>query len=150
MRKFALAFIASLTVASPALALPSLKPAVSVTGPVVTVGDLFMDAGDFASTPLFRAPAPGTTGTVGIAEITAAAAMAGLRDFDGNGLAALFDITTIDQHVGDQARAASRMVLDLLAGHRLEEHRLTLPTHLVVRGSTGPAPVPMTAGRRRQ
>ena len=73
-----------------------------------------------------------------------------LLGVDGNGLAALFDITTIDQHVGDQARAASRMVLDLLAGHRLEEHRLTLPTHLVVRGSTGPAPVPMTAGRRRQ
>lgn len=117
MRKFALAFIASLTVASPAVALPSLKPAVSVTGPVVTVGDLFMDAGDFASTPLFRAPAPGTTGTVGIAEITAAAAMAGLRDFDGNGLAAVsvgragiaFDLQLVTALIADELKARGAM-----------------------------------------
>jgi DNA-binding LacI/PurR family transcriptional regulator len=57
---------------------------------------------------------------------------------DGNELAELFDITTIDQHVVDQARSASTMVLDLLAGHPLEQTRLTLPTHLTVRGSTGP------------
>jgi DNA-binding LacI/PurR family transcriptional regulator len=57
---------------------------------------------------------------------------------DGHGLGELFDITTIDQHVVDQARAASRMVLDLLAGRAPESVRLTLPTHLVVRGSTGP------------
>ncbi|CAM3552670.1 LacI family DNA-binding transcriptional regulator [Nocardioides zeicaulis] len=72
-----------------------------------------------------------------------------LLGVDGNGLGALFDITTIDQHVGDQARAASAMVLDLLAGHDLGEQRLTLPTHLVVRGSTGPAPAHAAAGRNR-
>lgn len=73
---------------------------------------------------------------------------------DGHELAALFDITTIDQHVVEQARAASAMVLDLLAGRPPEQTRLTLPTHLRVRGSTGPvapagtAPVG-TASRRR-
>lgn len=58
---------------------------------------------------------------------------------DGHELGELFDITTIDQHVVEQAQAASRMVLDLLAGRPPEQARLTLPTHLVVRGSTGPA-----------
>lgn len=58
---------------------------------------------------------------------------------DGHELGELFDITTIDQHVVEQAQAASRMVLDLLAGRPPEQTRLTLPTHLVVRGSTGPA-----------
>ncbi len=55
---------------------------------------------------------------------------------DGNGLGELFDLTTIDQHVVDQARAASTMVLDLLSGRAPEQRRLTLPTHLLARGST--------------
>jgi LacI family repressor for deo operon, udp, cdd, tsx, nupC, and nupG len=55
---------------------------------------------------------------------------------DGHDLGELFDLTTIDQHVVEQARAASTMVLDLLAGHDLAQDRVTLPTHLVVRGST--------------
>lgn len=70
---------------------------------------------------------------------------------DGTDLAELFDITTIDQHVVDQARAASRMVLDLLGGRPIPEPRLTLPTHLTVRGSTAPAPpgpVAPTGARR--
>jgi LacI family repressor for deo operon, udp, cdd, tsx, nupC, and nupG len=57
---------------------------------------------------------------------------------DGHDLGELFDITTIDQHVEEQARAASLMVVDLLAGRPLGVTRLTLPTHLRVRGSTGP------------
>jgi len=57
---------------------------------------------------------------------------------DGNELGALFDITTIDQHVVDQARSASEMVLELLAGGSPEQPLLTLPTHLRVRGSTAP------------
>ena len=57
---------------------------------------------------------------------------------DGHELGELFDITTIDQHVVEQARAASRMVLDLLAGRSPAPARVTLPTHLRVRGSTAP------------
>ena len=60
---------------------------------------------------------------------------------DGHQLGELFDITTIDQHVVEQAQAASRMVLELLAGRTPTPARLTLPTHLRVRGSTGPAKV---------
>ncbi len=55
---------------------------------------------------------------------------------DGHELGELFDITTIDQHVVEQARAASHMVLDLLSGRSPAPARLTLPTHLRVRGST--------------
>ncbi len=55
---------------------------------------------------------------------------------DGHDLGKLFGITTIDQHVADQARAASMMVLDLLSGRPPEQRHLTLPTHMCVRGST--------------
>ncbi|MEP6855929.1 MAG: LacI family DNA-binding transcriptional regulator [Pedococcus sp.] len=57
---------------------------------------------------------------------------------DGHELGALFGITSIDQHVVEQARAASRMVLELLAGRTPEPTHLTLATHLRVRGSTAP------------
>ncbi len=55
---------------------------------------------------------------------------------DGHDLGKLFGITTIDQHVADQARAASMMVLDLLSGRPPAQRHLTLPTHMCVRGST--------------
>ncbi|MCY7401754.1 MAG: LacI family transcriptional regulator [Nocardioides sp.] len=67
---------------------------------------------------------------------------------DGNGLGELFGITTVDQHVVDQAREASTMVLDLLSGRELEQSRVTLATHLLVRGSTAPAPTAMAGVRR--
>ena len=117
MKNLAFALLVSLAAAGPAFALPSLKAAVSVTGPVVTIGDLFTDAGDLAATPLFRAPAPGTTGTVGLADITAAAALAGLTDFEGNGLAVVsvgragvvVDLTLITALIGDELRARGMM-----------------------------------------
>lgn len=49
--------------AFPALA-GTLRSEVAVTGPIVTVGDFYPDAGDHAGTPLFRAPDAGTRGTV--------------------------------------------------------------------------------------
>lgn len=67
---------------------------------------------------------------------------------DGNGLGELFKITTVDQHVVDQARAASAMVLYLLSGRELEQSRLTLETHLLVRDSTAPPPSAAARGRR--
>jgi DNA-binding LacI/PurR family transcriptional regulator len=67
---------------------------------------------------------------------------------DGNGLGSLFDITTIDQHVEDQARAAGAMVIDLLSGRTPSDPWLTLPTHLTVRGSTAPPRALAAAGPR--
>lgn len=68
---------------------------------------------------------------------------------DGHELGELFEITTIDQHVVEQAQAASRMVLDLLTGRPPEQTHVTLPTHLRVRGSTGPVAPPGKGSRVR-
>lgn len=75
----------------PALALgaeaaPVLRGDVTVSAPVVTVGDLFADAGDSASRPIFRAPAPGTAGYVDIDAVRTAAMSAGVTEFDASGL----------------------------------------------------------------
>lgn len=63
------------------LAAPMLRAEVKVTAPIVTVGDMFTDAGTMADTPLFRAPKPGTTGLVSLAEIDAAALRIGFAGY---------------------------------------------------------------------
>ena len=75
--------------ANAALAAPVLKSAVSVNHPVVTIGDMFDDAGLLAETALFRAPAPGTTGMVSLEAVKAAAARAGLNDYVSDGVLAV-------------------------------------------------------------
>lgn len=75
--------------ATPAFAAPVLKAAVSVNHPVVTVGDMFDDAGLLAETALFRAPAPGTTGMVSLEAVRAAATRAGLDDYLSDGVMAV-------------------------------------------------------------
>lgn len=70
-----------------ALATPVLKADITVTGSIVTVGDMFDDAGMAAEDALFRAPRPGTTGNVSLADIKAAAARIGIEAFDSRGLA---------------------------------------------------------------
>ena len=65
--------------ASTALAAPVLKGEVSVNHPVITVGDMFDDAGSLAEKALFRAPAPGTTGTVSLEAVHTAALLASNR-----------------------------------------------------------------------
>lgn len=72
-----------------AWALPVLRADVQVVGSVVTVGDMFDDAGSLADTALFRAPQPGTTGQVDLPAIRSAAARIGLDTFEVNGLSAV-------------------------------------------------------------
>lgn len=64
-----------------ALAEPALKADVTVADAIVTAGDMFEEAGAFADKPLFRAPRPGTIGTVALEDVAAAAARIGLTDF---------------------------------------------------------------------
>ena len=71
--------------ALPAFADPALKLQVDVTARIVTVGDMFANAGALSGKPLFLAPAPGTSGMVPIADIRTAAAKAGLAAFDDGG-----------------------------------------------------------------
>lgn len=61
-----------------------------------------------------------------------------LIGIDGNPLAELFEITTVDQHVTQQARLAGEMALRLLSGAPLPQPAVTVRSELVVRSSTGP------------
>jgi flagella basal body P-ring formation protein FlgA len=72
--------------ATTAFAAPVLKSEVSVNHPIVTIGDMFDDAGLLAETALFRAPAPGTTGMVSLEAVRAAAARAGLDEYLSEGV----------------------------------------------------------------
>ncbi len=60
---------------------------------------------------------------------------------DGHPLADLLGITTLDQHVAQQARLAAEMSLALLRGETLEQVHQEVPWRFVDRGSTGPPPV---------
>ncbi len=59
---------------------------------------------------------------------------------DDHPMAELNDLTTVHQQVGLQGVIAGQLALDLLHGRAPDEQQLTLPTHLVVRGSTAPPP----------
>jgi len=76
----ALALLA--TTALPALGAPVLRTDVAVSSAIVTVGDMFTGAGNDAERPLFRAPAPGTSGAVSLAAIRTAAKRVGITDFE--------------------------------------------------------------------
>jgi flagella basal body P-ring formation protein FlgA len=86
MHKFILPALFSLLASSTAFAAPALKSEVSVNHPVITIGDMFEDAGLLAERALFRAPEPGTTGIVSLDAVRAAAAKAGLTDYTQDGL----------------------------------------------------------------
>ena len=58
---------------------PALKANVEVTGEYVLLGDLFTNAGDTAQIPVFRAPAPGGSGTVKADRLARAARSHGLE-----------------------------------------------------------------------
>jgi flagella basal body P-ring formation protein FlgA len=94
MRSLILATGLGLLLAGTALAAPVLRAEVAVTASVVTLGDMFTDAGAGADTPLFRAPAPGTAGSVPVTDIAAAARAAGIAQFDTAGLASVRVVRT--------------------------------------------------------
>jgi flagella basal body P-ring formation protein FlgA len=82
-----LAIAASLiALAASASGAPILRSDVTVSGAIVTAGDMFDDAGPYAELPLFRAPAPGTTGFVPASDIAVAAQRIGLSAYDAVGV----------------------------------------------------------------
>lgn len=85
MKTFAITLAAALLASSAAFATPSLKGDIRVIADVVTVGDMFDNAGELSETAIFRAPAPGTTGIVPLADVQQAAQLIGLTDFDNVG-----------------------------------------------------------------
>ena len=85
MKSLTLALLAALLSTSVALAQPSLKGDITVNTDIVTVGDMFDNAGELSETAIFRAPAPGTTGIVPLADIQNAARLIGITDFENVG-----------------------------------------------------------------
>lgn len=81
-----IAALATTLFAGVAFAAPVLKADILVTNPVVTVGDMFSDAGMAAEEALFRAPLPGTSGLVPLSAVRTAAARIGLGAFSAEGL----------------------------------------------------------------
>ncbi|MCB1508643.1 MAG: flagellar basal body P-ring formation protein FlgA [Hyphomicrobiaceae bacterium] len=89
MLRFLLGFLFFFTVSLSALAdapMPLLRATVVVHADVVTAGDLFDHAGLAAETPVFRAPAPGSRGSVPAEAVARAARAAGLDRVDLGGL----------------------------------------------------------------
>jgi flagella basal body P-ring formation protein FlgA len=82
----ALALLTTALLANVAWAAPTLRADITVTAPVVTMADMFDDAGELAETALFRAPKPGTSGNVPLKDITAALARIGVLQFEAEGL----------------------------------------------------------------
>ncbi len=81
-----IATLAFALAATAAQAAPVLRSEVTVNHPVVTVGDMFEDAGLLAEKAMFRAPAPGTSGTVSLEAVRAAAAAVGLGHYEAEGV----------------------------------------------------------------
>jgi len=65
---------------------PTLKPAVTVTGNLVRIGDLVENAGVVADVPIFRSPDLGTTGTVSADAVREAVRAHALTRLDTAGL----------------------------------------------------------------
>ncbi len=80
--KLLLALAALLLAGSTASATPTLKGEITRQQAIVTIGDMFDDAGALAETGIFLAPRPGTTGIVPLADVQRAAARSGLVDFE--------------------------------------------------------------------
>ncbi|WP_210163422.1 flagellar basal body P-ring formation chaperone FlgA [Lutibaculum baratangense] len=97
------------TAVTPAEAGSQLRGAITVTGPLVTLGDLFTDAGEAADIAVFQAPDPGTTGAVTASRVIAAAAAHGLATDPAD--IAKVDVTresrVIEAHEVEQAVASA-------------------------------------------
>jgi flagella basal body P-ring formation protein FlgA len=93
MKKLISIFISSAAAvaisANVAFATPVLKPHVKISSKIVTVGDMFDNAGALAEKGLFRSPEPGTLGNVPLASISMAAERAGITSFDDRGLSSV-------------------------------------------------------------
>jgi DNA-binding LacI/PurR family transcriptional regulator len=57
---------------------------------------------------------------------------------DDHPIADLCDLTTVHQPVEEQGVRAARIALSLLGGAPVDDEQVTVPTHLVIRSTTGP------------
>jgi flagella basal body P-ring formation protein FlgA len=126
MKHLTLTIAALLTSVTVSVAAPVLRSEVTVTAPVVTVGDMFDDAGVLAEKALFRAPAPGTTGTVSLDAVREAAALVGLTDYVADGVLRVRvarDATTVD------AQMLTGLIVDDLRNRGIVGDGVVVQTH---------------------
>jgi flagellar basal body P-ring formation protein FlgA len=90
---------------------PNLRATVTVDGELVTLGDLLDTAGDWSDVAVFRAPDPGTTGTVSAGRVIAAARQHGLDPADT-------DLRSVS--VSRTSRTVSKKEVEALIAGRLE------------------------------
>ncbi len=140
-----IAALGALAASLPAQAqtMPVLRENIMVNSPIVTVGDMFENAGALAETGLFRAPAPGTTGRVDIDIIRTAAIGAGLDEFQNPGFASVSVGRTgimVTRNMLAQAIAADLNAQGVLAPDVVVETLLDTPLANIF-AATGPNPL---------
>ncbi len=116
-------FLIAFLVSTPLLAAPVLRQNVVVDHAIVTVGDMFDNAGSLAEQALFRAPAPGTAGQVSLEVLRVAIAKIGLTEFDNPGIEAV--------NVARSGLAIGQSILETLIGDDLSARGL-LPDGVMV------------------
>jgi flagella basal body P-ring formation protein FlgA len=129
-----------LALGSTALAAPTLRSEVTVRSAIVTVGDMFEDAGILAEEGLFRAPEPGTTGTVTIDAVRQAAALVGLTDFEAEGVervrvarpAAVVDVEFLTHLISVDLADRGILAPDMVAEPRFSDPGLVINAEAVV------------------
>lgn len=123
MLRTLIATLASALLLGTAAAAPVLRGDVAVTAGIVTVADMFEDAGALAGEGLFRAPLPGTSGLVAIADIKAAATRLGIDHIETNGLTTVRVTRTAT--VIDEAALTTLIEADLLRRGVLTQGAIT-------------------------
>ncbi|MCP8937326.1 flagellar basal body P-ring formation chaperone FlgA [Alsobacter sp. SYSU M60028] len=137
---------------APALALaqgaPAVRPNVLVQGETVLLGDLVDNAGAAALSPVFRAPAPGRSGTIQIVRVIEAASAAGVGGLDKSVLSQVV-VTRAARRVEKDEIAAALAAALARQGLDQAEIAVTLenddPALFVETDATGPVGVPRLA-----
>jgi DNA-binding LacI/PurR family transcriptional regulator len=117
---------------------------------LVTHGFFTTEGGESAMSSLLSLPSP-PTAVFAISDEMAFGAMRALRrhglvpgadvsivGFDGHDLSDLLDLTTVVQPVEELGARAAQALLGLVGRSTVDARGALLPTHLVVRGSSGP------------
>lgn len=121
----------------------TLRSSVEVIDSIVHLGDLAQGAGELASVKLFRAPAPGTSGTVQIGRVIEAIRRHGIDQVETGGITEIV-VSRAGRHISRE-EIASAIAGELVhRGHARDPHNLeirldTSVSELVVEASaTGP------------
>jgi flagellar basal body P-ring formation protein FlgA len=133
-----LGFLLALTTS--VIAAPALRSEVTVRSEIVTVGDMFDNAGILAEEGLFRAPEPGTTGTVTIDAVRQAASLVGLTEFEAGGIervrvarpAAVVDAEFLTHLITVDLSERGILAPDMIADTRFDRPDLVINAEAVV------------------